>query len=145
MPSSKEPYQPRDQTCTSCLLHAIGFFTHWATCKTLSFLQWSEVKFFQSCLTLCDSMDYTVHGNLQARILEWVAFLFSRESSYPRDQTQVSLIAGRSFTSWATTLVMVVILKSMLSDMSIATPSSIDLYLHGISLSSPSLSVCMCP
>ena len=43
--------------------------------------------------------DYTVHGTLQARILEWVAFPFSRGSSQPRDQTQVSCIAGRFFTS----------------------------------------------
>ena len=47
-------------------------------------------------------MDYTVHGILQARILDWVAFPFSRGSSQPRDQTQVSHIAGRFFTSWAT-------------------------------------------
>ena len=45
--------------------------------------------------------DYTVHGIFQARILEWVAFPFSRGSSQPRDQTQVSRIAGRFFTSWA--------------------------------------------
>ena len=44
---------------------------------------------------LGDPMDYTVHGILQARILEWVAFLFSRGSSKPRDWTQVSRIAGR--------------------------------------------------
>ena len=37
-------------------------------------------------------MDYTVHGILQARILEWVAFPFSRGSSQPRDRTQVSHI-----------------------------------------------------
>jgi len=47
-------------------------------------------------------MDYIVHGILQARILEWVAFPFSRGSSQPRDQTQVSHIVGRFFTSWAT-------------------------------------------
>ena len=47
-------------------------------------------------------MDYTVHGILQARILEWVAVPFSRGSSQPRDWTQVSLIAGGFFTSWAT-------------------------------------------
>ena len=41
-------------------------------------------------------MDYTVHGILQARILEWVAFPFSRGSSQPRDGTQVSRIAGGS-------------------------------------------------
>ena len=56
----------------------------------------------QSCLTLCDPMDYTVYGILQARILEWVAFPFSRGSSQPRDWTQVSCIAGGVFTSWAT-------------------------------------------
>ena len=43
-----------------------------------------------------------VHGILQARILEWVAFPFSRGSSQPRDQTQVFRIAGGFFTSWAT-------------------------------------------
>ena len=42
-------------------------------------------------------MDYTVPEILQARILEWVAFPFSRGSSQPRDQTQVSLIAGGFF------------------------------------------------
>ena len=42
-------------------------------------------------------MDYTVRGILQARILEWVAFTFSRVSSQPRDQTQVSHIAGGFF------------------------------------------------
>ena len=41
----------------------------------------SEVKATQSRLTLCDPMDYIVHGFLQARILEWVAFPFSRGSS----------------------------------------------------------------
>ena len=62
----------------------------------------SEVKVAQSCPTLCDPMDYIVHGILQARILEWVAFPFSRGSSQPRDWTQVSCIAGRFFTCWAT-------------------------------------------
>ena len=42
---------------------------------------------------------HTVHGILQARILEWVAFPFSRGSSQPRDRTQVFHIAGRFFTS----------------------------------------------
>ena len=60
------------------------------------------MKVGQSCRTLCDSMDYTVHGILQARTLEWAAFPFSSESSQPRDQIQVSCIAGRFFTSWAT-------------------------------------------
>ena len=46
-------------------------------------------------------MDYTVHGILPDRVLEWVAVTFSRGSSQPRDQTQVSLIAGRFFMGWA--------------------------------------------
>ena len=45
----------------------------------------SEVQVAQSCVTLCDPMDYTVHGIIQARILEWVAFPFSRGSSQLRD------------------------------------------------------------
>ena len=44
----------------------------------------------QLCPTLCDPMDYTAHGILQARVLEWVAFPCSRGSSQPRDRTQVS-------------------------------------------------------
>ena len=56
----------------------------------------------QSCPTLCDPMDYSlpgfsVHGILQARVLEWVAISFSRGSSRPRDWTQVSCIVGRCF------------------------------------------------
>ena len=61
-----------------------------------------KVKVTQSCPTLCDPINYTVHEILQARILELVAFPFSRGSSQPKDQTQVSRIAGRFFTSWAT-------------------------------------------
>ena len=53
-------------------------------------------KWSESHLVVCNS------AILQARILEWVAFPFSRGSSQPRDQTQVSCIAGRFFTSWAT-------------------------------------------
>ena len=44
---------------------------------------------------------YTVHGILQARILEWVAFPFSKGSSQTRDRTKVSRIAGGFFTNWA--------------------------------------------
>ena len=68
----------------------------------LAIAKWSEeeVKVAQLCPTLRNPMDYTVHVILQARILEWVAFPFSRGSSQPRDQTQVSCIAGRFFTRW---------------------------------------------
>ena len=56
-----------------------------------------KVKVTQSCPTLCDPMDFTVHGILQARILEWVAFPSSRGSSQPRDRTQVSCTVGEFF------------------------------------------------
>ena len=66
-----------------------------------------KVKVAQSCLTLCDPTGCSppgssVHGILQARTLEWVAVPFSRESSQPRNWTQVSSIAGEFFTIWAT-------------------------------------------
>ena len=70
--------------------------------KPLRMVKWSEVKVTQSCPTLCDPMAYAVHGILQAKILEWVAFPFSMGSSQPRDQIQFSRIAGGFFTSWAT-------------------------------------------
>ena len=51
----------------------------------------------------CSLPGSSFHGIFQARILEWVAIAFSRGSSRPRDQTtQVSRIAGRCFTTWAT-------------------------------------------
>ena len=52
-----------------------------------------------SVMSVCDPMDYTLHGILQVKILEWIAFPFSRGSSQPNDQTQVSHIAGGFFTS----------------------------------------------
>ena len=69
--------------------------------------QWKSESVSQSCLALCNSMDCSppgssAHGILQARILEWVVIPFSRGSSQPRDQTQVSQIAGRFFSIWAT-------------------------------------------
>ena len=60
-------------------------------------MDWLSMEVAQSCPTLCNPMDYTVHGIMQARIQEWVAFPFSRGSSQPRDQTQVSHIADRFF------------------------------------------------
>ena len=59
-----------------------------------------KVLVSQACLNLCNPMDCrlpgsSVHGILQARILEWVAIPFGRGSSQPKDQTQVSCIAGR--------------------------------------------------
>ena len=67
----------------------------------------SENEVAQSCPTLCNCMDCSppgssIHGVLQARILEWVASFFSRGSSQSRDRTQVFHIPGRCFTIWAT-------------------------------------------
>ena len=70
----------------------------------LGHLSWVSVEIEhitndKSCPTLCDPMAYTVPGILQARILEWVAVPFSTGSSQPRDQTQVSHIAGGFLTN----------------------------------------------
>ena len=66
----------------------------------MSLVQQVGVLVVQSCLTLCDPMDcsppgLSIPGVFQARILEWVAISFSRRSSGPRDQTQVSCTAGK--------------------------------------------------
>ena len=66
-----------------------------------------ESEVAQSCPTLCNPMycslpGSSLHGNLQARVLEWVAISFSRGSSWPRDGTWVSCIPGRRFNLWAT-------------------------------------------
>ena len=67
----------------------------------------SESEVAQSCLTLCDPVDWglpgsSVHGIFQARVLEWIAISFSRGSSWPRDRTWFPHIVGRRFTVWAT-------------------------------------------
>ena len=73
------------------------------------FVAKSKVTFYQLSMCvkmkvaqLCDPVDYTVYGILQARILEWVVIPFSRGSSQLRDRTQVSHSAGGFFTSWVT-------------------------------------------
>ena len=68
---------------------------------TISFYE-SEVA--QSCPIVCVPMDCSppgcsIHGIFQMRVLEWTAISFSRGSSWPRDQTQTSCIAGRCFTA----------------------------------------------
>ena len=93
-------FWPRDQTPVSCIGRQLLY--HWATWETLKY---SSSLVAKSCLTLGDPMDCSppgssVHGILQARLLEWVATSFSRGSFQPRNQTQVSCIAGRFFTDW---------------------------------------------
>ena len=66
-----------------CTLHLCILFIYF-------FSESENFVYAQSCPTLCDPLDYIVHGILQARILEWVAFPFSRGSFQPRSQMQVS-------------------------------------------------------
>ena len=82
------------------------FFRIWKT-KWVNLLIQSESEVAYLCPSLCGPMDCSlpgcsVHRIFQARILEWVAFSFSRGSFQPRDWTQVSRIVGRHFTVWAT-------------------------------------------
>ena len=93
-----------------CIYPAVfsGYCVDMVTLAVLNLLvPLSESEVAQSCLTLCSPMDCSppgssVHGIFQARILEWVAISLSGGSSWPRDRTQVSHIAGRCFSLWAT-------------------------------------------
>ena len=81
-------------------------YHHWRFLKRED-LSVVEVKVAYLCLTLCDPVDCSlpvssVHGILQAGILEWVAIAFSRGSSQLRNWTEVSCLAGRFFTNWTT-------------------------------------------
>ena len=116
---SRGSSQPKDQTWVSRT--AGRRFTIWASREApIHDYKFKFTKYFlllmsflvvtvlvtQSCPTFCYRMDYSlpgssVHGTLQARILEWVNISFSRGSSWLRDQTQVFCIAGRFFTVWA--------------------------------------------
>ena len=96
---------PRDWTQVSCI--AGRFFTTERPGKLFIVNAYGESEAAQSCLTLCDPMDCSlpdssVHGISQEKILEWVASSFSKGSSWPRDWTQVSWIAGRFFAIWVT-------------------------------------------
>ena len=90
---------PELKSTSTELVFPVYLHTHSCMCKKEK--KGSEVA--QSCLTLCDPMDYSlpgssVRGVFQARILEWVAIFFSRGSSLPSDQIPVSCAAGRLFT-----------------------------------------------
>ena len=91
----------------------------------------------QSCPTVCDPMDCSppgssVHGIFQARILEWVAIFFSRGSSWPRDPTCFSWIAGRFFTSEPRALI--VMFKSSLSLLNFCLICSNSYWMSGIKI-----------
>ena len=91
-------------------IYIFHILIHWWRLRLLPCLGYHEcvhVWVTQLCLTVCDPMDCSppgssVHGILQARVLEWIATSFSRGSSWSKDQTQVSCIAGGFFTIWAT-------------------------------------------
>ena len=84
---------------TASWMSTAGFsFCNWSTTAIFSLISCMCAKSFQSCPTLCNPMDCSppdssVHGILQAKILEWIAMLSSRESSGPRDQTYISYIS----------------------------------------------------
>ena len=90
-------------SCSRCWM---TFPSSWLKTKGVNVL-WCWCSVAQSCSSLCDPMDCSspgssVHGVLQARIVEWVAISFCKGSSWPRDHTQVSSIAGRRFNLSAT-------------------------------------------
>ena len=96
-----------DTIVKGCAVCAVSEGSSWSNREMTP---WSEVKWSgvaQSCPTLCNPMDCSpagssIHGIFQARVLDWVAISFPRGSSWPRNQTLVSRIAGRLFTIWAT-------------------------------------------
>ena len=93
-----------------------SFYWHWSNWSHEIFVPWYLFSWVcvyvcvwvaQLCQTICHPMDYSlpgfsVHGILQARILEWIAIPFSRGTSHLRDWTLVSCITGWFFTIWAT-------------------------------------------
>ena len=97
------------ELCTSCAsvcpgaCHPVGTWDGWFETMSGEFhllkSGWARAT-SESCTVVSDSLQ--PHGILQARILEWVAFPFSRGSSQSRGLTQISFIAGGFFTRWAT-------------------------------------------
>ena len=75
------------QSSKVSILWCSAFFTVQLSHPYIFWLVKVKLQVTQSCPTLCEPMDYTGHGIIQARILEWVAFPFSRRSSHPRDRT----------------------------------------------------------
>ena len=125
-PYSRVSSQSRDQTCISyisCIGRQVLYYfsppgkpltsvTSVISCQKCinSIESWKNTRqpqseVAQSCLTLCDPMNRnlpgaSVHGIFQARVLEWVAICFSRGSSQPRDQTQVSRERSQTNPNW---------------------------------------------
>ena len=86
--------------CVGLMLY---FFQEWDyICIVIWQIIFLKVLFHESHKCWASRYSVCIDGVLQARILEWVAFPFSRGCSQPRDRTQVSRVAGGFFTSWAT-------------------------------------------
>ena len=94
-----------------------------------------SVKVAPSCPTLCDPVDYSVHGILQARILEWIAFPFSRGSSRSWNQTRVSCM-GRQIlyhlATWEAPLQWIHLANSTVATLSELTISRMNTIFSGI-------------
>ena len=124
----------REQSCVSGGRGRDKQQIHTPVCKTdkqqgptvqhreLHSMKGKEKWVTQSCLTLCDPMEYTVHGILQPRILKWVAVPFSSGSYWPRNWTGISCITGEFFTSWATSSAQFSSLQSLSRVQLFATP-----------------------
>ena len=92
---------------TYTYVHSMGLNYRVSSRVPMLYSEWVSEWSRSLCQTLCDPMDCSLpgsslHGILQARVLEWVAISFSTGSSQPRVQTQVSCIPGRRFNLWAT-------------------------------------------
>ena len=105
MPFSRGSSQPRERTQVS---HIAGeFFTIWITREAQEYWSgwvsgWSHSVVSDSLWPMdCSLPGLSLHGISQSRILEWVAYPFSRRTFRPRNRTRVSCIASRLFTSWA--------------------------------------------
>ena len=102
-----QPSSPEQYICYSSSLHWYAVIIQSPQFIYLVLYSLCFCLVAKLCPTLCNPVDCnppdsSVHGISQARTLEWVAMPFSRASSQPRDQTQVSCIAGRFLTTWAT-------------------------------------------
>ena len=98
---------PHRWPCDTILSDIIFLNFNMCLCLYIKWSSFTSLWLFsfesESCPVLSNSlppMDYTVHGILQARILEWVAFPFSRGSSRPRNWSGISCIAGGFFINW---------------------------------------------
>ena len=119
---------------TYTYVHSMGLNYRVSSRVPMLYSEWVSEWSRSSCQPLCDPMDCSLpgsslHGILQARVLEWVAISFSTGSSQPRDQTRVSCIPGRRFNLWATSRSLLIIFFILLFSHSVMSDS---LQPHGL-------------